>query len=367
MKSGRRFSYLVLILLLATCAISGCDLFTDPAKQAVAAIDRAIWMIQNESSSWQDILTQTQMRLTSDAKSMMVNEVKTVLNRAIATTGTEFRCNVDFARDRLIHDLVRIQAHLQKEPVPDREPAICLVEPLAVNASRIPNLLKWVEFYGYDFDTTPVQVLLQNGDQYLDASDACLDKSTHYHLTLDLISQGCQLSQTSTRFVLKWGGKEISSIKISQVAGAAVAPAAGAAPEPDEYLGPTSGTGGSEFVDPVPPGARVVGLQIRAKQRVDAIQVILDTGPLSQHGGNGGDLHPITFAEGEYIILVEGRAGDRVDQIAIKTNKRAYGPYGGGGGNPFHFPAPEGYQIIGFFGRSAAELDSVGVILRQRQ
>jgi hypothetical protein len=86
---------------------------------------------------------------------------------------------------------------------------------LAVDASLVPDRLKVLAFYGYDFDAASIQVLLQNGSQYLDVSQH-LAKPTHYHMTLDLGRTGVQLSPNSRRFVLKWKDQEISSVTISQ-------------------------------------------------------------------------------------------------------------------------------------------------------
>lgn len=358
-RSRYGFVFLTLMLLLSL----RCGTLTDPVKEAVAAIDRAMWMVQNESKDWRQILSETEDKLASDAQSMMVNEVNSAFDRAIGTVGTEFKCDTDFVEDRLVQDLARIKAELLNEPVPDKEPAICLVDPMSVDVSLVPERLKWVEIYGYDFDTTDVQLVLREGDRYVDVTASCLGKPTHYHMTIDLISEGCELTQASSGFfVLKWNDQEISSIKISQVPTPPTV-----TPAPDRFVGPAGGGGGSEFVDVVPLGAKVISLQIRSGQRVDSIQVFLNTGSLAKHGGSGGNLHEIYLEEGEYITAVYGRAGDRVDQIAIRTNKAAYGPYGGGGGSPFSFEAPPDFQIVGFFGRAGDELDAIGVIIRQQR
>lgn len=361
MTSRSRYGlvFLTLMLLLSV----RCGALDDPVKEAVGAIDRAMWMVQNESKDWREILRETEDELASDAQSMMVNEVNSAFSRAIGATGAEFRCDTIFVEDRLLQDLERIRAELLNESVPDKEPGICLVDPMSVDVSLIPERLKWVQVYGYDFDTPDVQLLLQNGDQYVDVTSSCLRKPTYFHMTIDLISEGCQLTQASRGFVLKWNNQEMSSIKISQLPTPPTV-----TPAPDQWVGPWGGGGGSEFADVVPLGAKVIGLQIRSGQRVDSIQVFLSTGATSKHGGSGGDLHDIRFEEDEYITAVYGRYGARVDQIAIRTNKGTYGPYGGtGGANPFSFEVTAGFQIVGFFGRSGDEVDAIGLIVRQRQ
>lgn len=366
MKNTFRDGAVLLALIVLTWLFSGCEDpigLKDPVKEAVAALDRAIWMVENESGDWRQILSETQSKLTADAQSMMVNEVNTAFTRAIATTGVEARCEADFFRNRLVQDLTRIKATLLHQQVPDKEPGFCQTSVPAVDVSLIPQRLKWIEFYGYDFEISGIKAYRQDGDQYVDVTGACLSRPHHYLITVDLISKGCQLTQVSRRIVLKWKNKEVSSIHLSQLATPPTV-----TPAPDRRIGPVGGGGGTDFVDYVPLGARVTGLQIRYGARVDSIQALLNTGKLDKHGGNGGTLRELPFGEGEYITAVDIKYGTRIDQIAIRTNKMNYGPFGGSGGwNSFSFEAPAGFQIVGFFGRSGSEVDALGVIIRQRQ
>lgn len=212
-KSGLLF--LVLTSLLLLC--SSCDPLDvhDPIDKAVAVLDKAIATLESESADWRTVLEGTRDQLVDEAQSTIRNEVSNTLTRAVAASGAEFRCNVDFVRTRVRQDLTRIRAKLLRQPVPEKEPALCVVIPVAVDASLVPDRLKWLEFYGYDFDAASVQVILQDGSQYLDVSQH-LDKPTHYHMTLNLGRNGVQLSPDSTRFILKWKNQQISSITISQ-------------------------------------------------------------------------------------------------------------------------------------------------------
>jgi len=217
-----RFGYGNIFLLLAILLLplsAHCDLgdwfFGDETDKLVAATDRAIQALQQESADWRKVLQETRDKMTGAAQSTIRNEIDNVLSRAIAASGAEFRCNYDFIRKRVIYDLTRIKMQLLKQPVPAKEPALCSLVPLSVDASWVPSRLNTLTFYGYDFDTTPIQVLLQDGNRYLDVSQH-LDKPTHYHMTLNLGANGVSLSQNSKRFVLKWNSQEISSVGIIQ-------------------------------------------------------------------------------------------------------------------------------------------------------
>ncbi|NES80454.1 MAG: hypothetical protein F6K10_02810, partial [Moorea sp. SIO2B7] len=89
----------------------------------------------------------------------------------------------------------------------------------------------------------------------------------------------------------------------------------------EQTSGPVGGGGGYFFRDEIPSGAKVTSLQIRAADRVDSIQVFLNTGPLSKHGGDGGYFHRIRFEDGEYIRAITGRSASRLDQISIHTEQ----------------------------------------------
>jgi hypothetical protein len=74
---------------------------------------------------------------------------------------------------------------------------------LAVDRSLIPTRLNRLEFYGYYFDTTQIQVLLDNSGGTVDESGK-LARPTHYHLTLNLGGNGVQIGPTSQRLRLRW-------------------------------------------------------------------------------------------------------------------------------------------------------------------
>lgn len=210
----RLFSTLIILLIFCI----SCDWdplgVHDPINQVVAALDDAIGQLAKESADWRSVLEKTRDKLVGDAQSTIRNEITDLLTRTIAATGAELRCNVDFTRTRVRQDLERIKAKLLNKTISPKEPALCVVNPLGVDASLIPDRLKWLEFYGYDFDTTPVQVFLQNGSQMIDVSQY-LDKPTHYHMTLNLGANGVKIAANSQRFILKWNNQEISSIAIT--------------------------------------------------------------------------------------------------------------------------------------------------------
>ena len=141
-------------------------------------------------------------------------------------------------------------------------------------------------------------------------------------------------------------------------------------------LGPAGGTGGEPFNDEGnitnPAVVFVTEIRVWAGSLVDAVQMVLNTGPLPKHGGGGGTLSAVQMNPGERITKIYGRNGSEVDHIHIVTDQRGeiLSAGGGGGSNNYVFEAPPGTRIIGFFGRSGkpdggqgVHVDAIGVVV----
>lgn len=207
-------------VIIAGCSIGEkidrvTDTVSDVTGNTVAALDDAIDALDRNSSSWQTVLQQTTDKLTTDTQSTVRNEVSDLLSRSVAATGTELRCNVDFIGSRVRQALSRIRARLLHQSVPPVEPALCSVVPPAIDMALDTSRRNKLEFFGYDFDTTPIKVLLHSKSGATDVSSK-LDRLTHYHMTLNLGSNGVPLSNASDRLTLEWENRPISSIAVIQ-------------------------------------------------------------------------------------------------------------------------------------------------------
>lgn len=253
----------------------------------------------------------------------------------------------------------RCWAYVYAEPGVRFTAAHCWLKDVAPPATPSAGYISGVKVYGsveknidrpgWDYD----RVTVSGPDQ---CAQRCLGDSKCWAYTYVDGTRDCWLKSAAPAAVFKGGC--MSGAKVyrpeSQKA-------------PDIRLGPAGGSGGGEFADAVPAGARVVGVQVWSGLYVDAVQMFLNTGSLNKHGGGGGSPQPrFSLRDGEYITAVSGRSGVYLDQISFRTNQgRAYGPYGGNGGNPFAFTAPPGYAIVGLFGRSGAYVDAIGAIARK--
>ena len=212
-------SILLVVSIAGGCLFGGLQTqIQDTTTRTVNVLDDAIDALQTQSSAWQSVLQEAQNKLTDAAQSTIRNEIANLVTRSIAQAGVEFRCNADFIGARVRQQLMRIKAKLLGQPVPAAEPAICQVVPIAVDRSLVPDRLKQIEFYGYDFDAASnLAVFLERAGGRVNVTDK-LDRPTHYAMTLKFGANGIQLDAMSQRLVLEWDNRQISSMAVIQPA-----------------------------------------------------------------------------------------------------------------------------------------------------
>jgi hypothetical protein len=206
----------VLLVLLS----AGCELVDTqtPTQKAVAAIDRAIFELNRNSTNWQDTLSNLETDLTNNAQSLMANEVTNLAQRGVAKAGTEIRCTPDFVGDRMREGLEDIKADLLHQPQSRKSPKFCDVVPEFVDL-RVPENRRGVlSFYGWDMDvSSPVQVLLVDQDGSVQNESSKATYPTHYLLTVPIAgANGIQFKPSSDRLVFKFEGTALSSVTVLQ-------------------------------------------------------------------------------------------------------------------------------------------------------
>lgn len=209
-----------LACLLFSLLGSSCRL---PPASTEEILRDAVAQLSSESSNWRQVLEETRDKLVDDAQSTIRNEVSVVLSRAIAASGAEVMCVTDFIRDRAKQELLRILDRLQGRTPSPALPVFCQVVPQSVDAALVPGRLRLLEYYGYDFDRTPISAYLESATGRANVS-RYLDFPTHYHMTLNLGTQGVTIGPTSRRFVFAWDGKDQASVAITQSPPPAVRP-----------------------------------------------------------------------------------------------------------------------------------------------
>src|SRR5688500_9952238 len=133
-----------IVLLLLGAAPMSCigDLggkVEDVGQQVTTALDQAINAIDAQSNNWQAVLTELVSDLPAEVQSTVTNEVTNLMQRGIAATGAEVRCDTDFFANRMKQGLLSIKlAFLGGTPLPV-EPQLCSVVPLAIDMNLEPE------------------------------------------------------------------------------------------------------------------------------------------------------------------------------------------------------------------------------------
>jgi hypothetical protein len=205
----------------ASCLTGGIEETVDRnVDKAVAAIDRAIAALEQQSGAWQNTLKDLQSQLTKDLQTTLANEVQNLMSRGIALTSLSVKCGADFAGDRMKQGLLDLKAKLLKKPIAPRQPHFCEVVPDHVNlgARRETNAI--VSFYGYDMDLSEpakVKVFLvdQNGSE-VEVTGQNVATPSGYQLTLNVANNGVAFTPTSAKVVLRWQSLLLGSLLVLQ-------------------------------------------------------------------------------------------------------------------------------------------------------
>jgi len=213
------FSYLVrsIVICALAVALSGClGGITSSIDQAVAVIDKGINDIQTGSAEWQMVLQRVANDLPKDISEEIRTDAQNLVTRSIATAGTEFRCNIDFLKNRAIQNLQLLKAKLLKQNPPPLPPEFCQVSPDGIELATDPATWAQVGLYGYDLDYTDstnnlFQVLLQNGQgQTTVLPESRIGRTTHYQVTLNLGNMAPDLYNNGiVKMLVSWNNSSV--------------------------------------------------------------------------------------------------------------------------------------------------------------
>jgi hypothetical protein len=215
----------VLILLFAFVFLTGCNwidqikgLFTSSTNKVVQVLDQGISTLNSQSANWQEVLNKIIQDLPTDVSNTVKSDVSNLMQRTVASTSGEVRCDADFFRVRVQQWLQEIKAKYLGGNPPVIEPHLCSVVPGAIDMGLPPNQRNLIEFFGYDFDQAQIQVFVKTNNGQLNNVSQYLQKQTHYHMTLNLGSNGVVLDANSQAIVLRWKNADISTISVIQPA-----------------------------------------------------------------------------------------------------------------------------------------------------
>jgi hypothetical protein len=206
---------MVFVVVLNSCIGKQVD-------QGTAALENAIAALDQNSAGWQTTITNLEKDLVANGQSTLANEVQSLANRAIAITGAELRCNIDFIGQRVSQGLRRILARLKGQPVPPLIPGYCTVDPPEIQVALInQGRLTSLNYYGYDmFDRdagdTQMKLFLRDRDGREEDVSFALALPTHYLMTARLADDRIHFTDRSDKLIVRWAQTVLSTINIIQ-------------------------------------------------------------------------------------------------------------------------------------------------------
>jgi len=216
MKPQRLIATLALVVVSVVC---GCETAKNAATslQAMSAsLERLASTADTESAAWRQTVDETSKMLVKEGQSTIANELNNVVQRGIAATGVEVRCNIDFIRGRVAQDIRSLISKLNGKPVPVTSPAFCQITPDTVDLNLPSDRLTAIHLTGYDFDHSGssgagLRLFLEGGSGVRTDVSAWLSTSTHYAAVIALRPEVRAQLRAGRSLSLTWNGAPIGS------------------------------------------------------------------------------------------------------------------------------------------------------------
>jgi hypothetical protein len=211
----------LLFVYLSTTA-SDCVGLKSAAEKLADTIDTTTARMVNESANWRQAVADLENQLNKDTSALakqVLNDINATLQRTVATTGTEIRCDVDFVSNRVRSQLENISRGLRGIAKLDLPPAICQVVPTHIDLRLPPEHVGVFEIYGYDFPANSADLRVKIRDvnhSETDVTNKALQVPHHYLATLNLSATGIgpDLHSSSRAVVLYWKNAVLSSVAV---------------------------------------------------------------------------------------------------------------------------------------------------------
>jgi len=144
----------IVVIVFVAITLSGCKWINkllgginDQTNKVVQTLDGAISTLNSQSANWQEVLNGLLKDLPADVSATVRGDVSNLLQRTIAATSGELRCDVDFFRIRVQQALEQIKAKFLKTPLSPLEPHLCETVPLAIDMSFKPDQRNNIQFF----------------------------------------------------------------------------------------------------------------------------------------------------------------------------------------------------------------------------
>src|SRR5712692_575393 len=203
----------VLLLFASAIALEGSSCLTGaiqgPTDKITQSFDNAIANLQNQSGQWQATLQGLQSNLVQQGQSTLANEVQSVLNRGVAATSSEFRCDISFLGSYLAEALTIVRAHFHNESPPPPPPHVCNVDPDAIDLRLTPDRRPaTLNLYGFNFTGSNISISIVDVDgSHNTPAPGMFTVPTEFKATFNIVNYPFASTSRYVSFMLP-GGEE---------------------------------------------------------------------------------------------------------------------------------------------------------------
>lgn len=121
-----------------------------PVDHTLDLLQQLADTVNLESAAWREQVDVAREELIRNGRQAIANDLDNVVQRGIAALGAEFRCDVDFLRNRVSDDIEGIMAALTGGTPPAAAPVLCKQVPEIIDLNQPPASLTRVSLFGYD-------------------------------------------------------------------------------------------------------------------------------------------------------------------------------------------------------------------------
>jgi len=219
----RKFVLVALVVSFFLSFLTGCGASVGLDQPTLDALNSAIDTLQTAPEDWKNVLNEVSAKIGDRVKDV-AEEVHTLANDLVASTGVEFRCDADFLGNRAREALISIRDKFlhafdpQKYPKSSRPPSPywCHLNPptidlisdghghLSLKHPESSGSIIQVTGFNFRSDDLPKIELQDPGQNDVRVSKAVATFSTRYQLSVNFQPEDFAGVSEGFSFVLKW-------------------------------------------------------------------------------------------------------------------------------------------------------------------
>lgn len=244
-----KFSITMPLLVLFTA----CEMFMSKIDRALNSIDKGIATLATQSTSWENTINKIANDLPHEVHDLIGNDLKILANDIVGTTGGEFKCSIDFVRNRAIHTLQNLKLKLQGKPFKNLPPEFCTVNISSIDLNSDPISRNTLNIYGYDLysqDTAKMQIkaALLGENIKMEINENYIGRVTNYQLSINLNALLPILIENKfDKIQTYWNGDTVRMPQILIQKWKAKTQIEAFTPQPSTFVPPFSGQGDRDF------------------------------------------------------------------------------------------------------------------------